>query len=213
MHIDLPQLWVDRSWGVSWLDSGIILRRIPTAVGLDRAAIWPSCHYDALARTARSVTSAHARAADALNSPTVARTSVDRSAGDVMCGGCVCGSRTQFAVGTRGVRPINRGHERVDIGGRSCSVIHVIRVLVHIECQDRASAGERRRVVHRPLIDKLAIARRPGEQHPTRTAALRFAHSREFGSPAIEGPEIADERVAHLALWRALVPKRGDDQL
>src|SRR6266481_1850941 len=52
--------------------------------GLDRAAIWPSYHYDALTGAARSVTSARARAADAPSRPIVARTSVDRSAVVVM---------------------------------------------------------------------------------------------------------------------------------
>src|SRR5271165_5027625 len=58
-------------------------------------------------------------------------------------------------------------------------------------------------MVHGPLIEELAVARRPGEQHPTRAAALRFTHSGEFGAPTIDAPEIAGERVAQLAL-RAL---------
>jgi hypothetical protein len=63
------------------------------------------------------------------------------------------------------------------------------------------------------LIDQLAVARRPGEQHPPRTAALRFAHSGEFSAPAIEAPEIAGERVVQFAFRRALVTKRGEEQL
>src|SRR4029077_11021468 len=55
--------------------------------------------------------------------------------------------------------------------------------------------------------------RRPGQQHPARAAALRFAHRREFGLPAIETPEIAGKHVAQLAFRRALVTKRGEEQL
>src|ERR1700731_437537 len=46
-----------------------------------------------------------------------------------------------------------------------------------------------------------------------RTAALRLAHCREFGLPAIEAPEIAGERLAQLAFRRALVAERGEEQL
>jgi hypothetical protein len=46
------------------------------------------------------------------------------------------------------------------------AVIDVIGVLIHIERQDRAAAGKRRRMVHGPLVGELAVAGRPGQQHP-----------------------------------------------
>src|SRR5215469_16864064 len=134
------------------------------AVRVGCAPLWSSHHYGVLGAAAWSVTFG-ARAASACTKATVARTFLDRSSVGLMCG-WVSSSRTQFGVGTRDVWPIDRHHERIDIGGRSRAVIHVIRVLVHIERQNRAGAGERRGVVHGPLIDELAIARRPSEQHP-----------------------------------------------
>ena len=76
----------------------------------------------------------------------------------------MCHSRKQFAVGTRHVQPVNCRHERIDIGGRSRSVIHVIGVLLHIERQDRASAGERRRMVNAitAQLAELDFAKAPG---------------------------------------------------
>src|SRR5229473_2347306 len=47
--------------------------------------------------------------------------------------------------------------------------------------EDRLPAGQRRRVVHRPLTDKPAIARRPGHQHPARSTALRPTHRGKLG--------------------------------
>ena len=67
-------------------------------------------------------------------------------------------------------------------------------------------------MVHGPLINELA-SRGDRQQHPSRTATLRFAHRREFGPPAIEAPEIAGERGAQLTFRRTLVTKRGEEQL
>ena len=68
-------------------------------------------------------------------------------------------------------------------------------------------------MVHSPLIDQPAVARGPGEQHPTRAASLGFTHRREFGLPAIEAPEIAGEGVSQFPVRRALVTKGSKEQL
>src|SRR5215213_3664153 len=60
------------------------------------------------------------------------------------------------------VLPTDRVHEGVDIASRLSAEVDVVGMLVHIERQDRRGAGERMAVVGRPLIDELAIARRPG---------------------------------------------------
>src|SRR5208283_5680864 len=144
-------------------------------------AFSPSCNvigvsFNAFARAAGSVSSARTNAAGAVNRPTAARNIVNRSIVNVMSDPSVrdpgCGSRTQLAVDARDVRPVDGCHEGIDIGGRLGAVIDVIGTLVHIERQDRAPAGERRRVVHRPLVDELVVARRPGQQYPSRAAAL-----------------------------------------
>src|SRR5437868_2263867 len=84
-------------------------------------------------------------------------------------------------------------------------------MLVHIEREDRLAAGERRRVVHRPLVDELAVARRPGQQHPAGAAALRLSHCREFGGPSRDAAEITDERVAQTAFGFAALAERGEE--
>src|SRR5207244_6537721 len=94
-----------------------------------------------------------------------------------------CGSQMQLTVGARDVRPVDRRHEGIDIGNRLRSVIDVIRVLVHIERQYWAAAGERRRMVQGPLIDELAVARRPGAEaegswtFDARDVMLRQSHA------------------------------------
>src|SRR5262249_54294915 len=85
--------------------------------------------------------------------------------------------------------------------------------LVHIERQYRAAAGERRRVIHGPLIDELAITRRPGDQHPARAAALGFAHCREFCAPAVDAAEISVQRVFQSALRRAFLTEPREEEL
>jgi hypothetical protein len=89
----------------------------------------------------------------------------------------------------------------------------MIRVLVHIEREDRLAAGERRRVVHCPLIEELAVVRRPGEQHPSRPAALRLPHRGKFRAPAIDTAEIAGQRIAQLPFRLALAAQRGEKEL
>src|SRR6516162_9372987 len=124
------------------------------AIDLGCAALWSSYHQSVLA-AGWPVTSG-ASAASACYEVTVARTRLDRNSLGLICRQ-VCSSRTQVAVGTRDVWPVDRRHEGIDIGGGSCSVIHVIRVLVHVECKNWLAAGKCRRMVHRPLIDELAI--------------------------------------------------------
>src|SRR5712691_9566364 len=119
---------------------------------------------------------------------------------DPLCFGDVCAnaggasSRLKFGVGVRDARPIDDRHEGIDIGGGSRAIIDVVGMLVHVEREDRLPAGQRRRVVHRPLTDKPAIARRPGHQHPARSTALRPTHRGKLGTPAIDAAEIAHER-------------------
>src|SRR5260221_244788 len=80
----------------------------------------------------------------------------------------------------------------------------MIGVLIHVEREDRPAARERMAVVGCPLIDEIAIACRPGEEHPTGAAAERFAHRDEFRTPAFvraERPrQLLFEGVPRLAL-------------
>ena len=87
--------------------------------------------------------------------------------------------------------PADRLHECFDIGRRLGAEIDVIGVLVHVERENRRAAGQRMAVVGCPLIDKLAVARRPRQQHPARAAAERLSHRDEFRSPALIGSKVA----------------------
>src|SRR5512136_1674406 len=86
-------------------------------------------------------------------------------------------------------------------------------MLVHIEREDRCAAGERVAMIRRPLINELAIARRPGQQHPARTAAKRFPHSDELRPPALIRAKIACKRIAQNRRWFALISKPVKKQL
>src|SRR6266571_146359 len=68
-------------------------------------------------------------------------------------------------------------------------------------------------MIRRPLVDELAVARRPREQHPSGAAAERFAHRHELRSPALERSEIARQRVAQRRTRFALVAEAVEEQL
>src|SRR5215472_3361509 len=68
-------------------------------------------------------------------------------------------------------------------------------------------------MVRGPLIDQLAIARRPRQQYPSGAAAQCFSHSNEFGTPALESPEILRNRVAQGWPRLALIAESVKEQL
>jgi hypothetical protein len=90
-------------------------------------------------------------------------------------------------------------HEGIDVRGGFGAVIHVICVLVHIECQDRPAAGEVGCVVGRPRVDEPLVARRVGEKNPSRTAAFRLADAGEFSPPPIKAAEVSSDRLGKRA--------------
>src|SRR4051812_24129553 len=69
---------------------------------------------------------------------------------------CVRSSRGR-GVHPFGVWPVDRRHEGIDITGGSGPIIDMIGMLIHIERENWLPAGEGRAVVHRPLIDELAV--------------------------------------------------------
>src|SRR6516164_9868626 len=103
------------------------------------------------------------------------------------------------------VFPANDLHKAIDIARRFGAEVHVIGVLVHVERQDRRAAGQCVTMVGRPLVDELAIAWRPRQEHPSRAAAERFSHGDKFRAPTLKGPKIADDGLAQRALRLALV--------
>src|SRR6516165_9467985 len=100
-----------------------------------------------------------------------------------------------------GIFPADRLHEGVDVACGFGAEVDVVGMLVHIERQDRRAARERVAMVRRPLVDELAVARRPRQQHPAGAAAERLAHGDELGPPALERAEIAREGVAQSWAW------------
>src|SRR5579863_6884143 len=101
-----------------------------------------------------------------------------------------------------GIFPMDRFHEGIHIGRGLRAIVHVIGMLVHIEREQRATAGNVGRVVGGPLIDEPLVARRIGEDHPARATALRFADRRKLRAPALDAPEIARYRTREPALGR-----------
>src|SRR6476660_9112599 len=103
-----------------------------------------------------------------------------------------------------GILPPDDGHKGVDVGCRLRAEVDVVGMLVHIECQDWRTTGERMAVVRRPLIDKLSIVRRPRQQNPARAAAKRLSHRHEFGSPALIRTKITRYGVPQRCSWFTL---------
>src|SRR6266511_6371858 len=110
-------------------------------------------------------------------------------------------------------RPVDRRHERADVVTGFGAVIYVIGMLVHIEREDRRSAGQRVAMIRRPLIDELAVSRRPGQQHPAGAAAKRLAHRDEFQPPSLIGAEIAGKRIPKRRGRLAFVAQAVEKQL
>src|SRR5262245_37156305 len=102
------------------------------------------------------------------------------------------------------VRPVDVLHERVDVLRCRGAVVQVVRVLVHVERQDRRRTRHAMRVIGRPLVHQFAVAVRIGEEHPARAPAHRLAHGDELGPPPVEAPEVARERLAERAIGFAL---------
>ena len=63
--------------------------------------------------------------------------------------------------------PANDAHEGVDVTRCLGPEVDVVGVLVHVERQDRGASRQCMTMVGRPLIDELAITRKPGQQHPS----------------------------------------------
>ncbi|OMP13544.1 hypothetical protein COLO4_01454 [Corchorus olitorius] len=101
--------------------------------------------------------------------------------------------------------PLNVLHERVHVGRSLCAVVHVIRVLVHVESQDRRGTRQRMRMVGSPLVDQSLVSRGVSEQHPARAATQRLAHRREFGLPARNRAEIAFDGILQPTFQRPAI--------
>jgi hypothetical protein len=86
--------------------------------------------------------------------------------------------------------PVDVAHERIDVGARGSAVVHVVRMLVHVQRQDRHATGHRVGVVCGPLVDQRSLARLEHQQHPARAATQRLAHGDELFAPAFDAAEV-----------------------
>src|SRR5215471_20523420 len=68
-------------------------------------------------------------------------------------------------------------------------------------------------MVRGPLVDQLAVARRPRQQYPSGATAQCFSHSNEFGTPALESSEITRNRIAQSGPRLALIAESVKEQL
>src|SRR3989344_7008936 len=101
---------------------------------------------------------------------------------------------------TGDVGPIDILHESLDIGHRLGAVVNVVRMLVHVERENRRAASKVAGVIARPLVNEFPVTMRIREQHPAGTAALSFTHRAELGLPALGTAEVAGEYRVQRAL-------------
>src|SRR5262249_39690166 len=83
----------------------------------------------------------------------------------------------------------------------------------HIEREDGNATCERLAVIRRILVEEPAVARRIGEQDPSRAACERLAHRYVFTSPALKGAEIASQRLCKRVDGRPGASKAREVQL
>src|SRR5947208_10106735 len=75
-----------------------------------------------------------------------------------------------------GVGPVDRAHERLDVVASLGAVIHLIRVLIHVEREYRLTAGEGRGVIGGPGVNEALVARIPAQQNPVGAAGRGLSH-------------------------------------
>src|SRR5207247_263595 len=68
-------------------------------------------------------------------------------------------------------------------------------------------------MVRCPLVEELAVAWRPRQQHPSGAAAERLAHGHEFRPPALERSKIPSQCVPQIRTRFALIPEPVEEQL
>src|SRR5258708_18166164 len=109
--------------------------------------------------------------------------------------------------------PVDGRHEDADVIGSLCSVVDVIGMFVHVEREDGRPASERMAMVRGPLIDELAVALRPRQQHPTGATAQCLAHGDELRAPPLERAEIASQRFLEGCVRLALITEAVEELL
>src|SRR5258708_14317728 len=66
-------------------------------------------------------------------------------------------------------------------------------MFVHVEREDGRPASQRVAMVRGPLIDELAVALRPRQQHPAGAPAECLAHRDELRAPPLGRAEVASQ--------------------
>src|SRR5206468_6692320 len=157
----------------------------------------PACICPVLPRACSTAFQSGSAARAAVGTASATRTPNPRTAYRI-CRSVITGAPSSCVrlVKAHDVRPVDVFHERVDVfrGGRA--VVDVVRVLVHIERQNRRASRHAVGVVSRPMVHEPAVAMGIGEEHPAGAAAHGFPHRDELCPPSIEASEVSGERLA-----------------
>ena len=78
----------------------------------------------------------------------------------------LAGSMHRELIAAVHLRPVDVLHEGFDVCPGGGAKVEVIGVLVHVERKQRDPAGQRMRMVRRPLVDERAVARLEREHDP-----------------------------------------------
>src|SRR6266581_4184679 len=111
------------------------------------------------------------------------------------------------------VGPVDVLHESIDVRRCFRAIVHLIRMLVHVERQYRRAMREALCMVGRPLVQQDPVSMQIRQQHPARAAAQRFAHRDEFRLPALDTAEVTRQRGRQRAVGQRASPKVGKVKL
>src|SRR5712692_2921078 len=103
--------------------------------------------------------------------------------------------------------PIHVLHESVHVFGSGCSIIHVIRMLVHVEDQQRIAQGRAVHVIPGPVVVNFPSVQIASKNHPARSAAERVPRLFELRLPLFITAEPFLDQIDHFAAGSAISAK------
>src|SRR5262249_23730383 len=94
--------------------------------------------------------------------------------------------------------PVDGPEERVDVRSRICAAVELVRMLVHVEYENRRRIDGTLCVVAGDLISEALVAARVREKHPPGAASERLRRPHELTPPEAHASEVLLEHRTEL---------------